>query len=278
MFVFPLGKAPGLFPSLGGTSELFDAKEGYTLGDQNNPVFETETGGSNIGNFNCQLIFWAKPTTSSNNDTVVQLNESKNNISDQYFKVFLNKSRIRILHRCNQNRAGVNTRVNHLDITHTAKLADFNHYMIFYNMADIEDNDSSVVNYHADYKLYVNGVDVNPTNAGAPGFFESGVSTNFGTPNFIRTVGGMESVFETGSPGGPNFSWTQDWSGFVSGYTENQNQIDYDYNIADQVDAYYSTYYDSAGTYVGPTPTATFTGTHVDYTGVSIPTETRPTV
>lgn len=282
MFPYFLGKAPSIFNSLGGTSEFLKAKEGYTLGDTNNPVFESSgTGGAGIADFNCQLIFWAKPTTDSANDTVVQLNQANQN-SDQYFKVYLNRSRIRVLHRANQTRAGVNTRVNHLDITHTASLSDFNHFMIFYNMADIVDNDSTVTNFHADYKLYVNGVDVNPTNVGTPAFSESGVSTNFDTVDFIRTVGGMEENFATGSPGGNNFNWTDDWSGTISGYTESQDKFSqanpYDYNVDDQVADFYFTYYDSSGTYIGPTPTDSITGTHVDYTGVSIPTSTRPTV
>jgi len=282
MLTFPLGKAPSTFPSLGGTSVFLKAKEGYTLGDENTPAFEPSApGGAGIADFNCQFIFWAKPNSTSNLDTVVQLNQA-DQTSDQYVKVFLNKSRIRVLHRANQNRAGVNTRVNHLDITYTANLANWNHYMIFYNMADIQDDDSSVTNYHADYKLFVNGVDVDPTNVGTPAFSESGVSTSFGTTNFIRTVGGMEEVFATGSPGGFNFNWTSDWSGYVSGYTENQDKPSQpnpqDYNVSDQVADFYYTYYDSSGTYIGPTPTSSITGTHVDYTGVTVPSLTRPTV
>tara|TARA_E500000318_G_C3513449_1_gene193309 strand:+ start:133 stop:975 length:843 start_codon:yes stop_codon:yes gene_type:complete len=280
MFPYFLGKAPSTFNSLGHASQFLAEKVAYTVGDQNNEHIGGTSG--NPADFNLQLGFWAKPQTTSSTATVYSLHNA--NIQNAHqFRVRLNTSRIEIVHTVAQTRAGVVTFVTPLNITHTATLTDFNHFLLLYDMYGSTPDSAS--SFNTDFKLYVNGTEVTPTENNHVYEQEGGVAKSIGTIDYIQTVGGVEETFASGSagPSQNNFDFKDGWTGQISGFSQSNKTSNLFYPIADQVTEVYPLFFNGSGDYIrSPDDSAgtddSIPGTKVDYTGVTIPTTTRPTV
>lgn len=267
MLTYFLGK-PNAFLETGGTATNLAELQGVSAGDINDPFI----GGSdgyypNSGNIllTSFISFWAKPNESTySTNYVFWHGEATSSTQNEYF-CELGKNGIRIVHDTGERRGGVFFSTRNVDYTHTANLSGYNHYMFYYRLGTQEH----------DFKLYINGIEITTGTDSSDADKGDGLSIN------TRTVGGREKTFYSGTSGGANYIFQRGWAGSISGYYEEPNAIYHSNNtsvtITQLVDRHYSDYYDSSGNWIGTTPGASIPGLAVDYTGVSVPSFTRPT-
>jgi len=217
--------------------------------------------GTLVGPFSYFWSFWARPTT-TNSDAAVMVTNPAYSATDSGFQIFLNKSRLRVLHTSIESIGGANTYRDHLDVTYNGNLGGWNHYMIFYdelgNTAVVNDptyGAGTTVQY-PDYKVYINGVlQTADTDSSEYYRYPSGFSRSYGMHGEITTVG--SGVHHT-QIGRPNFTYFQHskWSGYVAEFYASPRQTEGDSagvglnNTTQQmVDDWYSYIWDSAGNY-----------------------------
>jgi hypothetical protein len=280
MLTFPLGKAPSTFPSLGGDSTQFVDLAGISAGTQDDEVI----GGSdgfypNTGDFldSAFIAFWAKPSESSSSNNRVWCFDSANPSTSfgalPEFFAELGKTGLVMKHVTNNRTAGVTTTYTNINISYSANLGDWHHYMFFY----LAPGNQFARNHYA--SVYVDGVEV-----GSGSYITGGDKQS---PD-IRTIGGREFTFYSGTAGGSNFYFDKGFAGRIGGYYEDlngfYNSLNVPSTLSSLIDRHYGDYYDSSTTYIGPTPDTipqgaylSGFGTGVDYTGVSMPSYTRPT-
>ena len=217
--------------------------------------------GTNTGPFSYYWSFWARPTTTSGNAAVMCIAPDYE-ATDSEFVIFLNKSRLRVLHTSVESIGGVNYYRDHLDVTYNGNLGGWNHYMIFYD----EFGDTAVVDdptygagttvQYPDYKIYINGVLQTPDSDSSEYYrYPGGFFRTYGFSGENAIVGGGAHHTQIGRP---NFTWyiQKEWSGYVAEFYASPRQTKGDSagvglndTTQQMVDDWYSLIWDGAGNY-----------------------------